>query len=112
MDLSEIAVKLNLENINGKPIKENADIKHGYVCDLLSQVMATAKSNSIWITVQSHMNIVGVAVMTGIPAVIVAEGHMVASNVIEKADEEGVALFTSPETAFGLAVKLTELGVR
>ena len=63
MELAEIMTELNLQKMNEKPIKEDVTIAHGYVCDLLSQVLAGAKSNSIWVTVQSHLNVIGVAVM-------------------------------------------------
>ncbi|MBI5001424.1 MAG: iron-sulfur binding hydrogenase [Euryarchaeota archaeon] len=112
MKLSEIISKLNVQNINRKPIRDDVTIPHAYTCDLLSQVLAGAKKDSIWITIQSHLNIIGVAVMAGIPAIIVCEGHDVPDDVIEKADEEHVALFKSPENAFQLSGKLYECGIR
>ena len=112
MELAEIMTELNLQKMNEKPIKEDVTIAHGYVCDLLSQVLAGAKSNSIWVTVQSHLNVIGVAVMAGISAVVVCEGHDVPGNVIEKGDEEGVALFKSQDNAFQLSGKLYERGIR
>ena len=112
MKLSDIITQLNLEKTNKGPIKDEEDINTGYASDLLSQVLAGAKSNSIWLTVQSHLNIIGVAVMAGISAVVICDGHDVPENVIEKADEEGVALFKSTENAFRLAGKLYECGIR
>ena len=112
MKLSEIIKELDLEAINKKSIDDGVTIVHGYASDLLSQVLASAKQNSIWLTVQSHLNIIGVAVMTGMYAIVICEGHDVPDNVIEKADEEGIALFKSPEGAFELSGKLYERGIR
>ncbi len=112
MKLSEIISVLELKNINNKPIDDNVTIVHGYTCDLLSQVLASAKENSIWITVQSHLNTIGVAVMAGVSAVVVCEGHKVPDEVIEKADEEQIALLKSQESAFQLSGKLYECGIR
>lgn len=112
MKLSEIVAELKLECLNEKPINGDLTIDSGYVSDLMSQVLASAKSNSIWMTIQSHLNIVGVAVMAGISAIVVCEGHDVASNVIVKADEEKIALFKSNENAFRLTGKLYEKGLR
>ena len=112
MKLSEIISALDVQNVNKVPIKDDEEVINGYTCDLLSQVLAGAKSNSIWVTVQSHLNIIGVAVMTGISAVIICDGHEVPDNVIEKADEEQVALFKSTENAFQLSGKLYECGIR
>ena len=55
MNLSEIVSKLNLEILVEKNMDHNIEI--GYVCDLLSEVMGKAKSDSIWITV--HTNKIG-----------------------------------------------------
>ena len=112
MKLSDVIVELDLQVMNKKPIRDDKIIESAYVCDLLSQVLAGAKSDSIWITVQSHMNIIGVAVMASISAIIVCEGHDIPGNVIEKADEEHVALFTSNDNAFMLSGKLYGHGIR
>ena len=113
MKLSEIITALDLETLNKKPIKDEVIIKYGYIGDLLSQVLAAVKPNSsIWITIQRHLNIMGVAVMAGIPAVIICEGHDVPDNVIEKADEEQIALFRSQDNAFQIAGKLHKCGIK
>lgn len=112
MRLSEIIAGLDLQNVNRKPIDEGQDITCGYACDLLSQVLASAKADCIWITIQSHLNTIGVAVMAGISAVIICEGHDVPDEVVDKADEEGIAVFKSPENAFQLSGKLYERGIR
>jgi serine kinase of HPr protein (carbohydrate metabolism regulator) len=110
--LSDIIAELGLENINKKPISDDMTITNGYVGDLLSQVLASAKSDSIWMTIQSHLNIIGVAVMAGIPAVVICEGHAVPEEVIEKADEEHIALFKTQENSFNISGKLYERGIR
>ena len=112
MKLSMIVNELELENVNNDKVYLDKDIASCYICDLLSQVLASAKEDSIWITIQSHLNIVGVAVMLGIPAIVVCEGHEIAPEVIEKADEEEIAIFKSQENAYQIAGKLYELGIR
>lgn len=112
MELSEIMIKLELEKISKESFIDGVAVESGYTCDLLSQVLGKAKSHSIWITIQSHLNIIGVAVMAGISAIIVCEGHDVPEEVVEKADEEGIVLFKSPENAYRLSGKLYECGIR
>ena len=87
-------------------------ISTGYIGDLLSQVLAAAKPNSLWITIQRHLNIIGVAVTANIPVVIICEGHDVPYNVIKKADEEHITLLRSRNNAFQLVGKLYESGIR
>jgi serine kinase of HPr protein (carbohydrate metabolism regulator) len=112
MRLSEIMGLLDLEILNKKPIDKEIMITNGYIGDLLSQVLATVKPNSLWITIQRHLNIVGVAVTANIPAIIICEGHDVPFNVIQKADEEKIVLLRSKENSFQLAGKLYECGIR
>ena len=113
MKLSEIITKLDLEKLNNKPINSNIEITHGYIGDLLSQVLASIKPNlSLWITIQSHLNIVGVAVMAGIPAIIICESHEVPNEVIAKADEENITILRTKENAFQIAAKLSECGIK
>jgi hypothetical protein len=58
------------------------EVKCGYSCDLLSWVMAHGKSGMAWITVQTHMNVVAVATLMEMAAVIVPEGIQVGEDVI------------------------------
>jgi len=106
MKLSELAEKLNLEELSGDT---DRDIESCYISDLLSRVLGGCQSGDIWITVQSSLNMVAVAVMTDASCVILPEGLTAPDNVIEKANEEGLTIFTSEETAYALAVKFSQL---
>ena len=113
MKLSEIITKIGLEKLNKKPINDGSTISHGYVGDLLSQVLGAIKPNtSIWMTIQRHLNIIGVAVMAGIPAIVICEGHEVPNDVIEKADAENIVILRSKDNAFQIAGKLYECGIK
>ena len=113
MKLSEIITKTDLEKLNKKPINDDATISYGYIGDLLSQVLGSIKPNtSVWMTIQRHLNIIGVAVMAGIPVIVICEGHEVPDDVIEKADTENIVLLRSKDNAFQLAGKLYESGIR
>ncbi len=112
MKLSEVVVNLNLECLNKKSINDEVIITHGYISDLLSQVIAGIKPNSLWLTLQSHLNIIAVAVMANIPAIVICENHNIPEEVINKADEEKIAIFKSKDNSFQLAGKLYESGIR
>jgi len=70
----------------------NEEIKDGYIGDLLSDVMGNAPADSIWLTVQSHVNILAVASITGIKAILLCNGLSYEEETIEKAKEEKVCL--------------------
>ena len=51
----------------------DAPVEGGHVGDLLSVVMGNAQANQLWVTIQSHVNIIAVAALAGIPAIIIAQ---------------------------------------
>jgi hypothetical protein len=112
MTLQEIIQKLNLTVLSTP--KDFAAIQPGggYTSDLLSCVMAGAKSGHIWITLQAHINIVAVAALTDTAAVIITEGAAPEPEVIEKANSQGVTLLGTPETSYQVVGKLWEMGIR
>ena len=112
MKISELAAELELKNINGKQLDADVEVAHAYTGDLLSFVLANAKQGSVWLTIQNHMNVIGVASMAMIPAVVVCDGVDVADDVAKKADEENILLYTSAQNAFTLSGKLYECGIR
>lgn len=88
---------------------ETIEVEGGYVSDLLSDVMGAAGTKQAWITIMRHLNVVAVASLAGINAVIFAKGIKPDQTVIDKATAEGVCLVSSPETTFDLAGKLYKL---
>jgi predicted transcriptional regulator len=90
----------------------DGEIAGAQVSDLLSYVMAEGRRGQVWITIQTHPNIVAVAGLAGMHAIVIAGGFEAEAETIARAEEEEMGLFTSPENAFTLAGKLYELGVR
>ncbi len=80
-----------------------AEVESGYSCDLLSWVMAHGKPGMAWITVQTHMNVVAVATLHDMACVIIPEGAQVPAEVCAKAEEEGIAMLSSPKSAYELS---------
>ena len=80
-------------------------------CDLLSHVLAHGKEGMAWITIQAHMNVVAIAVLRQMPCVIVASGISVPQEVCEKAEEEGIAVFSSEKGAYELCGLLHAAGL-
>ncbi len=84
----------------------------GYASDLLSCVMAGAKNKGLWITLQCHVNIVAVAALLEMSAVIITESAMPDPGTIAKANEQGVILLSTPQPTFAIVGKLWEMGLR
>lgn len=78
-------------------------LKGGYVCDMLSDVMGSAREGQVWITIMKHLNTIAVASMTGVPAIILSKGNVPEQAVIDKANEEGICICSSELDTFSLA---------
>ncbi len=108
--LAQAADALHLKVLCGTE-KLTRGIGGGYTSDLLSDVIAHAKKDDIWITLQVHCNIVAVAVLKEIAAVIFVNGREPDDETVSKAQAEGIPLLTSTLTAYELSGKLYELGI-
>jgi hypothetical protein len=84
----------------------------GYASDLLSCVMSGAAHQSVWVTLQAHSNIVAVAALLDLSAVIITEGATPDAATITKANEEGITLLLTSEPTFYVVGKLWEMGLR
>lgn len=111
MLVREMAQKLDLKVIAGSAALDRR-ISGGYTADLLSCVMARAKAGNVWATLQAHPNVIAVATLLELAAVIVTEGAPVPSEVIAKANAEGIVLLSTPHTTFWVAGELARLGVK
>ena len=110
MKVSEIQSQLNIPVAAGKQGLER-EVKAGYCGDLLSDVMANAAPGSIWLTVQGHQNVVAVAVLREMAAIILVNDRQPDQETKEKAEEEGVPILMSPLTAYEVGARLHDLGV-
>ena len=112
MTLLDIIAGLNL-NVLTSPQDFNAVTPQGgYASDLLSCVVAGAQPNNIWVTLQAHMNVVAVAALREVSAVILTENAQPDVDVIEKANQQGVVLLSTSEPSYQVVGKLWEMGVR
>jgi predicted transcriptional regulator len=109
--LEELSRKLPLE-VRTAAGKLDTEVTGGYAADLLSCVMAKAQEGNIWVTLQSHPNIVAVASLLNLAGVIITEGMTPDAITVEKAEEEGVPILTTELTTFTVVGRLFELGVR
>lgn len=80
-------------------------------CDLLSWVMANGKEGEAWITVQIHSNIVAVATLLDFSCIIVPENIEVDDDVIQKAGEEDIPVFSTALDAYGIFKVFYEAGI-
>lgn len=100
-----------IQGVNHTPAinPDSVEITGGYVCDMLSDVMGSAKPGQVWVTIMKHLNVIAVASMTGVPVIVFSKGVTPDANVIDKALEESLCLISSPLDTFEVAGKLHRL---
>ncbi len=111
MKVKEVVEQLSLTLLTWTPEGLEQEVSGGYVSDLLSNVMGQAKGGNLWVTMQGHVNIVAVASLAGVSAVIVAGGAAVDEKAMEKARENNIVLLTSPRGAFEIVGQMYQLGI-
>ncbi len=110
MTAAQLQTVLKAENIT-PDVSLNAEVTCGYVCDLLSWVMAHGHKGMAWVTVQTHINVIAVAVLMELSCVILPEGLNLEEEALEKAQSEGIPVFRSPQTAYQLCGLMTDAGI-
>jgi predicted transcriptional regulator len=106
----EIVKELKLQVAAGEKGLDR-DAAGGYCGDLLSDVMANTNSRDLWLTIQSHQNIVAVAVLKDLAAIILVNDRQPDEDTAAKAGEEGIPILCTPLSAFSLAGRLHEMGI-
>ena len=79
---------------------------------MLYDVMSSAEAGSIWLTVQTHKNIVSAANLIDLSAIIVTHGKTVPHDTIELANRFYVNIISSPLATYQLASKFIEAGIK
>jgi predicted transcriptional regulator len=110
MILRDVAERLGCTVCCG-PAGLETEVTGGYCGDLLSDVIAHAAAGEVWVTVQVHVNIVAVAVLKELAAIIVVNGRAPAEETLARGAEEKVPILTTGLPAFRVCGELHRLGV-
>jgi len=108
MKLSDVVKKTGAKVLAGKA-RLTAEVTGGYTGDMLSDVLAHAQKGALWLTVQAHPNIIAVAVMKGLAGILLVNGKTADPETLAKAEQEKVALLSTPLNAFQAVLKLQDV---
>jgi hypothetical protein len=106
MQLSELAEKLGIKEIVSAG---DMEVTGAYTGDLLSDVMAHTKKRYVWVTVQTHVNIIAVASLKELAAIIIASNREMDNETVERATMEKVNLYGTALNSFEVSGRLYEL---
>jgi len=111
MTIADLVGLLDLEVLVGAD-RLDREVSQGYAGDLLSDVMGNAPEGAVWVTMQTHQNVVAVAILRSLAAVLLTGGRRLSAAVAEKAEAEGMVFLSSQASAFDLVGRMYEAGVR
>ena len=80
-----------------------------YIGDLLSWVMGRAERGDVWLTVMGNVNAVAVASLKETACIVLVDDAPLDEEARVRADEQGVAVFSTAESAYQTAVAISAL---
>jgi len=105
MTVQDIVDKLDLTVFSGSEGLSTL-VAGGYSSDLLSDVMGHADAGYVWITLQAHKNVLAIASLKELAAVILVKGITPDEETLSLSNQEGIPILGSDLETFELAGKL------
>jgi predicted MFS family arabinose efflux permease len=75
----------------------------------LSDVIGNAREGQVWITLQTHQNIIAVASLKDLAAIIIVRGAVPEDDTIEKSNIENIPILVTEMDTFNITGRLFEL---
>lgn len=82
------------------------EVSGGYVSDLLSDVMGNARESQVWVTLQNHKNVVAIASLKELAAVILVKGIQPEPDTLRHAEEENIPILGTGLDTYEIAGRL------
>lgn len=108
MTVRELVEKMNLTVFCGQEKLDN-EIKGGYVSDLLSDVMGFAQEGNVWVTLQTHKNVIAIASLKELACVVLVKGNQPDEDMLEQAKAEEIPVLGTSAQTFETAGTIYQL---
>lgn len=108
MTVKQLVEALNLTVLSGAQGLDR-EIDGCYVSDLLSDVMGNAEMNNVWITLQTHKNVMAIASLKELACVILVKGQTASEETLAQSNEEGIPFLSTNMQTFETAGKVYDL---
>lgn len=112
VSLKSIIEALNLKVLTTPLDFSQVKVSSGYTSDLLSCVMTGAQAGGVWVTLIANINIVAVASLLELPAIIITENAQPDEATLARANQEGIAILSTPLGSYHVVGKLWQLGIK
>lgn len=88
---------------------EQKEITGGFCGDLLSWAMGKAKSGDCWFTVMGNLNVIAVASLADVAAVVLCQDVQLAQDAQKRAVQEGICVFRTELSEYEAAIRFYNL---
>jgi len=109
MKLQQVIEKADLKALTNV---EDREVEGVFISDMLSDVMTGANAENLWLTVQTHTNIVSAANLVDLAAIVITSGKEVPQATIDLANRYHVIILTTPLKTFEMATQLMGIGLK
>lgn len=108
MTVKELVTALDLKVLSGQQGLDR-EIEGCYVSDLLSDVMGNAEMNNVWITLQTHKNVMAIASLKELACVVLVKDQTASEETLAQSNEEGIPFLSTSMQTFETAGKVYNL---
>lgn len=108
MKVRDLVEKLDLKVLSGSAGLDR-DVDGCYVSDLLSDVMGNAEMGNVWVTLQTHKNVMAIASLKELACVVLVKDNKPSDDTVEQSEEEGVPFLGTSLQTFDIVGKIYEL---
>jgi len=109
MKLQELAQKLELKLVTAAFDREVGGV---YISDMVSDVIANAKSGDLLVTVQVHANVIAAANLVDVAGIVIGQGKALPDDVVKMAEKAEISIFSTTLNRWQVATRLYEAGIR
>ena len=108
MKVKEIVDSLGLKVFGGTEGLDR-EVEGGYTSDLLSDVMGHSDAGQLWITLQTHKNVMAIASLKELSAIVLVKGFEPEPDCLTQSNIEGIPVLGTEEEAFEITGKIFNL---
>ena len=109
MTTKELAERLELKALTAVFDKPVTGV---YISDMVSDVIANAKSGDLLVTVQVHANVIAAANLVDVAGIVIGQGKALPDDVVKMAEKAEISVFQTALSRWQVATRLYEAGVR
>ena len=108
MTVKELSEKLNLSICCGAAGLDR-EIRGGYTSDLLSDVMGNAQEGAVWVTLQTHKNIMAIASLKELAAIVLVKGLQPEEDTAAESENEEIPILSTTLETFDITGQIFQL---